>query len=298
MKASLILLVLGIFTGSGLGLWYYNHLLRSNIDWESLFERADEYGNDYNSIFLSNFSITKDSDKAKFVQIAQSQGKTPLDLSPADNFALCEYNANNAKSFTVIGYGEVLTMGIKQSVYSDKRFDGEKYEFVNISSGIISVASINSQIKGANTVSSYKGSNVKPDSATWSYDSSMQVNDYVTLAGNVPGVIQPYIISSKTIKSASAVEYDPASGNYTFTLELDEMLSVIRYVRQVKKTGGLGSYPTFSSITQKITIDANWNFVSIDIHESYSAVAYGLPTSCEGSLLNEFKFNEKVAMYT
>ena len=296
MRTSIILIFLGIFTGSGLGVWYYNNILRVNVDYESLFEEAYKYETDYDELFSRNFSLTNEDEYSNWKIVADANNKTPLLLSPADNFALAEWNANHASTFAVVGHGKVLTLGVSQGIYSARKYDGTSYAFESISSGVVSVVSTSVHKKGTNEIKMYNGSNVQGDTATWKYDSSLTYDEYIDAVGNTPYVVQPYIVSSKTITSSSEVTFDEENETYSFTLVLDNVLSVIRYARQVKKTGGLGSYPEFSKITQTITIDKNWNFISIDVREEYSAVAFGMKVGCSGSLLNIFSFNGDVEM--
>ena len=49
--------------------------------------------------------------------------------------------------------------------------------------------------------------------------------------------------------------------------------------------------PEFKNITQTIVIDENWNLISIDVSESYSAVAFGMKVSCSGTLKTTFTYN-------
>lgn len=296
MRTSIILFFLGIFTGCGVGVWYYNNILRVNVDYESLFEEAYKYDADYSEIFNRNFGIASEDDYENWKIVADTNGITPASLSPADNFALAEWNANHASTFAVVGHGKVLTLGISQGIYSARKYDGTSYAFESISSGVVSVVSTSVHKKGTNEIKMYNGSNVQGDTATWKYDSSLTYDQYIDAVGNTPYVVQPYIVSYKTITSSSEVTFDEENETYSFTLVLDNVLSVIRYARQVKKTGGLGSYPEFSKITQTITIDKNWNLVSIDVKEEYSAVAFGMKVGCSGSLLSMFSFNGDVEM--
>ena len=207
MKTLAILLALGIFTGSGLGVWYFNVALRSNVDYSAM--NPSDYIQDVDETLKNNFNITSDSDKENWVEIAKSQGKTPADLSVADNFVLAEYNVSLANSFIAIGNGNVNTLGIAQSVYSSKKYDGNKYTFESISKGMLSVAICDSYVKNSTKVSIYNGSDINSDgtNATWNYENDMTIKDYLAMVGNLPSAVQPYIISSKTIIESSDIIY-------------------------------------------------------------------------------------------
>ncbi len=291
MKTLGTLIVLGVFTGSGLGVWYFNDVLRSNVN--------------YNEYDISQYVVTADqilsevyginSNQNNWLSIAKSSDKyNPSFLTPAQNFILAEYNASLAEKFHAEGNGEVATIAT-QSVYSEKNYDGNRYSFESISKGLMSIAICSAMDKGGNTVELYRGSNIQPDDAEWSLDETNDIytaKEYEALAGSTPDAIQPYIISDKTILSSTEVLFDETTGYYSFTFDLDPITSVLKYVRQVKQTSGLSGYPEFSSVEQTITIDENWNIISIDVKESYSVVAFGIPAKCTGTLTTYYYFND------
>ena len=256
----------------------------------------EDYEADYGELFSETLGISIPND-TQWVANAQSQGKTPASFTAIQNFELAHWNAMHASSFTVFGHGGVNTLGVTQGIYSGRRYDGNAYCFESISTGMVSAIGLDYMKKGSNIVYNYEGSNPqKDDSATWKQTGSMTLEEYTDAIGNPPSVVQPYIISEKTVDSASEVEYNEENETYTFTLELNKVFSVLRYAKQMKKTGGLGSYPEFEYVTQVVTIDKDWNLVSIDIKEQYSAVAFGMKVGCSGTLFNEFTFNGEVAL--
>ena len=290
-----ILIFLAIFSGSGLGVWYYNNMLRVNTDWETLFTQVDEYLPNYSKTF-ENISVPDTPNGKEWVQIAHTQNKTPLSVSAIDNFILAEWNANHSSSFSAIADGKVATLGITQAIHSEKKFDGETYGFLSESNGIISVLSLSLYQPSTEKVTMYSGSKNKNDEASWTKEDEMSINDYTEIVGTSLNNIHPYIVSEKTVVESSDVVYDETTGNYNFTLKLDNQLSVIKYTKQVKMFGDLGSYPEFEYITLNVTIDQNWNLISLDTKESYSAIAYGMKVSCEGQLFNNYTFDDEVKL--
>ena len=145
--------------------------------------------------------------------------------------------------------------------------------------------------KDTDGVRLYSSSNITNGGkdAVWNDYQDYSNESYIALAGSTPDGIQSYIISDKTIIDQSEVVYDEESGYYTFTVDLDPITSVLRYVRQVQQTSGLSSLPTFSSVSQTITIDENWNLISISIEEKYSVI-YGVSASCSGNLTSYYDF--------
>lgn len=286
-----VLMLLGIFSGCGLGIWYFNSELKVNIDYDI---DPTPYLYDISSIMKNSLGIEDESNFSNFVDTAKAKSIKPSDLTPAQNFALAEYKAQQANTWTAIGYGEISTI-VQQSIYSEKKFDGEKATFVNISmSSIVKVAKCYEYFNDATSVNVYNGSNPQKDSATWSKASPKTTSEFKDKMGNLPNAIQPYIISDKTIIEGNTVDnviYDSSNGNYSFTIELDTVTSVLRYVRQVRETGGLGAYPIFHSIIQTITIDEDWNLVSIKIKDNYDAIV-GFKVQCSGYLDTYYSFNK------
>ena len=126
MKVIGCLAALGMFTGCGLGVWYFNTALRSNVDYASL-NAADFYGS-VQSVF-DKMSVTGGKG---WVEEAKAQGKKPTDFSPVENVLLCEYNAEElGRKYEIIGEGKVLSLGIAQTIYSEKKFDGNKNTFIS-----------------------------------------------------------------------------------------------------------------------------------------------------------------------
>lgn len=297
IKTLVTLIVLGVFTGSGMGVWYFNTVLRSTVDYEALFLELDKYTMNVDNVFKDTLKITSEEEKANWVSKVKSEGKDPTDFTPIENMALAEWNASHSSSFVMIGNGWVETLGIKQAVNSCKKFNGEAYTYESISSGVVTVAILDyMKLSNQNKISLYTSNKPNGDDTVWNYNEDLTRDDYLKLVGGPLNTIQPYIISPQTVLSSTPAVYNEESGYYTFSFELDKVLSVIKYARQVRRTGGLGSYPEFSKVSQTITIDSDWNIVNIEIYENYSAVAMGMKVGCKGYIMNTFKFNGDVTL--
>lgn len=295
IRALAILLILAIFTGSGLGVWYFNAVLKSTVIYSNYL--VSDYLPDVNTTF-AKLGINNENDKSNFLEIAQSQNIDPLStrLNVLDNYLLALYNAENAKTYSAIGKGLVSTIA-SQTVYSAKTFDGEKYSFESISVGLVKVATKEEMNVGENIVHMSTGSSITSHedgsmSATWQLDKTLTSQEYKELTGSYVNTINPYIISDSTIlnkESATIVKNN--DGTYSFTLQLHPIYSVLNYYKQVKRSGGLEADPVFTSIVQTITIDENWNFVSFDTEEKYTAVKFSMGAKCTGNLHTELVFN-------
>lgn len=290
MKVIGCLAALGVFTGSGLGVWYFNSALKSNIDYTSLVA-ADYYGN-VDEVF-SSMSIT---DKSTWVSQAHDKGLSPADFNAVDNILLCEYNAQQASTWSIIGTGNVISMGIAQTVYSGKTFDGNFYTFESISAGMITVANCDVMAKNGSTIDIYAGKNPTSTGATWVKDKTITTEEFSAMSGVLPNAVGPYIISDKTVETSSDITHDSESGLYSFTITLKPIESVLLYYKQVQRSGGLEANPEFYSIEITYHINEEWQFVSSEITESYKAVKFGMPVTCNGKLSTTYEFDCEVTL--
>ncbi len=303
LKVIGVLSVLGIFTGSGLGVWYFNYNLKSNVDYSQA-GNPEDYIQSIDDTLTRNFEGIDLSDAVNWVSYAQGMGKTPADLSPVDNFVLAQYNIANANSYSVIGTGNISanTFGlvVDQFMYSEKKFDGEKYSFVSISpdtTGMVGdVAVCDVLAKGGNSIKSYKGEILEGNrSADWAYNNTYSTDEHSVLNGVRVNDIQPYLICEETVVSSSEITVD-GDGNYVFTLQLDTIKAVLNYIKQVQRTGGLSSYPEFKSLQTTFTITPDWQLVKMDIVEVYKAVKIGVSPTITGTINIDFTVNEPVEL--
>lgn len=302
LKVMGVLSVLAVFIGSGLGVWYFDNFLKSNVDYSA--DPAD-FVQSIDETLTRNLAGINLADKEEWVSFANSKGKTPLDFSPTDNFVLAQYNASIATSYEALGQGYIKTMGQNQFLYSERKFDGNKYSFVSISpstmpSLVADVAVCDIMAKGANTIKSYQGPILEGNkSANWAYTTSYAKEDYGVLTGVEITDLHPYIVSEKagyeTVISSSEVTQGE-NGNYVFTLELDKINGVLKYVRQVKRTGGLAFLPEFSSIVLTVTITPDWQLSHIHIEEKYSAIKMGVNAPINATQDYDFIFNKAVTL--
>ncbi|MBQ8909376.1 MAG: hypothetical protein IJY90_03725 [Clostridia bacterium] len=292
LKVLGVLALLGVFTGSGLGLWFFNQT-RSTVDYNIAPETV--MGN-VDTVFASQRLQGIAKEKGWDAK-AKASGIKPSDFSAVDNVLLCEYNVQHATSYSMIGTGAVFCMGTSQSVYSAKKFDGNGYTFESLSKGVLTVATCDYMTTSPNSqVTTYQGTNLTDTGATWGSPTSASQADFKAMVGVLPNSVSPYIISDQTVEEASEVVYNEETDTYSFTLKLKTVESVLLYYKQVKRSGGLEANPEFHSIEITFTINSNWEFVSSSIVESYKAVKFGMPVTCKGTLDTNYIFNEEVTL--
>ena len=293
-----------IVTGVGLGSWYYTNVLSSSLDWNTYLQQLSEYesrqdktlDSAFKKILNDNYSET---DMSNFEIIASEKGITPQDLSLAENYQLANYNFENADQYLIQGNGQIKTIAT-QSIYSEKKYDGNTYQSISISNGLMKIAEIAQMNKNQTSVTTIKGQITSNQSADWNGERNTYLpTNYKNLTGGLPNTSQNFIIADQTVSNSldgevEIIENEDGSKYYQFTMVLDPIYSVLNYINQIKYTSNLSSYPEFSSIKQVVTIDENWNFVSICSTEIYSIVAFGMKNSCTGTLDNYFYFDQDV----
>ncbi len=290
VKLLSILLVLGIFTGSGLGVWYFNTNLKSP-DYGAL--SADAYIKPISKVMSENFGLTSQKEIENWIDYVGD--KTPDNLSNVDNVLLAIHNATLAKSFVFTGNGLVNAAGIEQTVYSQRRHINDIYTFESISkskkAGAIKVEVANLDIYKKdknNQIKLYTGKNISQKNADWYYKNTITVDEYQNMTGGLPSNITPYIISEKTVTSSTLIKDD--NGNYVITFNLNPMTSVLNYYKEVRRTGGLDTDPEFNSIKFIATIDSKWKLISTEVFESYSAVKI-IRVNCKGTIKIDYEFD-------
>ena len=291
-----VILVLGFVSGSAIAAVYRRTLTPVSYPAEE-----EPFLDDTDKIIAlaTGKENPTEEDLKNFSTLAKNNGKTPLDFSPSQNYALANYKSSLATTFSTHGEGKVETLLGPQTVFSEKLYDGNKYFDSSISLGTLTIAKCAIFDKREpNVVTTIEGTNIKKDSAVWNgTQKKYTAKGFKDMTGGLPSTLLSYIISSKTILNEDQVEIIKTEYNgqevYEFTINLHTINAVILYHKQVRYTSGLSSEPTFENIKLKIVIDSDWNFVRTEAEESY-AVVYGIKTSCKGSLTVDYTFNQPV----
>lgn len=288
----LAVLVLGVVSGTMLASWYKNTLKASTLDYAQ-YHVEDYMDNTSNVVALAvQKDNPTDSELKNFVSIAKSKNLTPQNFTASQNYIMAIYKASLATSYEAIGDGLVDTIA-KQTVHSERRFDGNEYSVENISCGILKVANRASIEKGSNMVTAIIGENITNTSASWTgKKTTYKIDDFKDLTGDAPSSLLPYIVSSKTVLNDNAeIKKETLDDKtvYVYEMSLHKIYSVLKYQKQVKYQSGLSDSPVFDDIKIKIIIDDEWNLVRTEIVEHYTVV-YGIPAKCTGTLTTNYNF--------
>lgn len=126
----------------------------------------------------------------------------------------------------------------------------------------------------------YHGTSIQNGaSATWneSPNETLTSKEYEETWGKTLQRTSIYVVSSKTVLNSQLTTND--DGNYSVTVELDPVLSVIRYVKQMKSMSSLDRYPKFSEVNIEFEIDKNLTLLKTTVHEKYEVFKLGLHKS-------------------
>ncbi len=121
-------------------------------------------------------------------------------------------------------------------------------------------------------ITKYNGKLADINNITYTSDPDIYTTDsWVEMFGELPGDVWAYIISDATIKESDFNSFEKSTDGYTLTLELDPVLSVIKYVKQMKEISGLDDLPVFEYVKLTINLDDKLMLNSIEIDEHFSA---------------------------
>lgn len=243
-----ILVVIAVFLGQFVGNWIVNSYLN-----------VFTFAGDENSLKESSQTIEK------------WKTKSVDQMSPVEAFLVAQYNLENSPSFTMTLDGKIVSTGVTQTVYSYNYHVDDEFYSEYISDGLVKVATgykYNTVTKVANT---FRGAVNNKTSATWNEFKDLTRDEYKQNAGVYPGEYIDYIVSRQTINKDDCVALQKqANGNYKFILSLNNY-STVNYTKKMQFVAGTQA-TQFDKIVLTVEIDANVNFVSINMYEEYYAL--------------------------
>ena len=187
----------------------------------------------------------------------------------------------------------------KQIIESYRKKDGNSYEYITVSNGIMAIGEkiVTSDMQNFDI---YRTKKLNADNTPVLSSTPTYKLDYDAVRaqyGTDPTNPIAYVISNKTIHSSYAENPEltgrgtpNGGGTYTFTLKLNTDQSVMNYVKQMKYMSELGNYPIFSSISLEFTLDSEFRFVELVSRESYTVYYFGVPAKCVGELYQTFTY--------
>ena len=264
----LIVSLIAIITGYFIGSWIINS---NNTD--------GLYDMDTDLLYDNVLAIKEEANR-----------KSPIELGAIKCAVLAINVTSEQERVSVSSVGQVVSMGVTQGIKAKqiRMYDQVLFENVSVSSF---VKAANRFYLKNDSITRVKG-NVNGSTVTWNAGNSILTRDeYKETMGLDIYEYMSYIISSKTVVDSSEVSR-LENGNYTFTLTLDKVNSVINYVKNMKETGSLGDYPRFkSNISVEIVMDSNYRILTFKTDEEYE-VKKGVWMSAVGTLTNTFSYDQ------
>ena len=117
------------------------------------------------------------------------------------------------------------------------------------------------------------------------------IDDYIKEYGVDQRELSNYILNDETIVSSELLSCE--NNNYTFKYVLDTVKATPFYKINMIKMGDLKSSPVFNSCEIIITMNANFEPISIESIDNYNVAQFGLKIKCTSHLTESFSaFND------
>ena len=245
---------------------------------------------DYSQFDTGEIEVDYSSKYEEFKTTSESKYFTNFSPIELANIALLKLG--DVENFYSTKSGKVLAAGVEQTITAATIKNGNSYFEENISASSI-VKAANRFYQEGEEVDWYKGKYISQTKGN--YPESSKTN--YTLEGfeETWGCTKDrgcaYIISEQTVLESSIKDND--DGTKTIQLEMDPTLSVIRYVKQMKMTGGLSQEPIFHAVHLDITVDTKLVLQEFFSDETYDVHMVIDAKNSNGKLSQKFKYEEK-----
>lgn len=255
---SVIPCAIAIALGVSVGYYFGKQFLGVTVDYSSV--NAEDLEDNINNLYSTYKSTSEDKyfSNFKHYEIVNISLKK---LSEVEYFSTTGIGAANAS-------GIVQSVNDKFIKYKDSYFD----ESISNSS-LVHVAKRFYQ--DSDSIDVYNGSVTSSTSASFDENSKeiYTLEKFEEEWGKTLTRGSIYIISSKTVEEGTITQNE--DGNYEIYLKLDPTLSVMRYVKQMKKISDLGDYPVFSNVELTFTVDKTLTLLSSYVNENYEVNKIG-----------------------
>ena len=252
----------------------------------------------------NKYTVTEQDFSEKYEDY-KTRGATAAYLTdtPVELVNIGLLNLKNSENFFNNTTGLVTAMGLPQDILGEFIKNTEGYFEENLSVGIVSAAFRFYQ-EDESQINIYPGS-IKSiaEGASYHEENIKQytTDDFVDKWGRktLKDEIIYHINDQTTLESSKSKNGD---GTYNIKLSLHPILSVLKYVKQMRNTGSLEAYPVFYSIALDFTLDENLYIKNYKVDEQYQVVRYGMPVDTHGELNVDYYYqyraipalNEKV----
>lgn len=229
--------------------------------------------------------IPPDSDLVSMTASRPESG-TPGDYDAKQNLYVSAGQLQQAGSFNAVASGSSKSMGIEQQVLSSRTVVGEDV--------FKQSASFSSLVKFGQQRFVYQGNYLlrnhskvnRIDNIEWQNTASRITREsFLEMFGYIPTSLSAYVLNDKTITDAQFVE--EKDGLFTFQYTLDTTIAPYYLLYEMRTSAGTKAFPEFLKAQLLVTMDSNWQVVSITTDCQYKVAMLGGIT-CTESLTETF----------
>ena len=222
------------------------------------------------------------------------EGNTKLisDCTPKEALYVCNAKFKDLESYHASITGEVLAFGgiYKQTVSGDKYSNSNGSLYITKSTSVFVSVAKQFFIKD-NQVQIRVSKNINNN--TWNDETTKSsLSDFLNEYGVDFRELTNYILNNETIISSTLKTKEGL--NYTYSFDLNPAKATIGYRVNMAKMGGLPSLPEFSSCKIEITMNENFEPISLTCFDEYKVEKFG-GLGCTSTLTLTFdKLNKEV----
>ncbi len=236
--------------------------------------------------FTDDINLNGINEQQSTVKQKPSDGSTPADHSPADNFAYALYDLLEAGSFVGESSGQTVSLGVEQNVKAVRYVNGDEVLKRSLSHSTFKSVGVEMFVSGKNYVLRDATSLKSVDEVTWEEDPYRVTEEtFISKFGGVPNGITAYVLTENTILSSEFLGEE--NGIYAYRYILDNALATTKIRLEMRTMAGTKTLPNFEEVALTVYMDGNWR-----IQKTETACVYKVDmldgVTCKESLTEVF----------
>lgn len=236
--------------------------------------------------FTDDINLNGINEQQSTVKQKPSDGSTPADHSPADNFAYALYDLLEAGSFVSESSGQTVSLGVEQNVKAVRYVNGDEVLKRSLSHSTFKSVGVEMFVSGKNYVLRDATSLKSVDEVTWGADPYRVTEEtFISKFGGVPNGITAYVLTENTILSSEFLGEE--NGIYAFRYILDNALATTKIRLEMRTMAGTKTLPNFEEVALTVYMDGNWRVQKTETACVYKVDMLGGVT-CKESLTEVF----------
>ena len=236
--------------------------------------------------FTDDINLNGINEQQSTVKQKPSDGSTPADHSPADNFAYALYDLLEAGSFVGESSGQTVSLGVEQNVKAVRYVNGDEVLKCSLSHSTFKSVGVEMFVSGKNYVLRDATSLKSVDEVTWGADPYRVTEEtFISKFGGVPNGITAYVLTENTILSSEFLGEE--NGIYAYRYILDNALATTKIRLEMRTMAGTKTLPNFEEVALTVYMDGNWRIQKTETACVYKVDMLGGVT-CKESLTEVF----------